>query len=57
MVFTISNKNKAKTIRNAILTKTPIIEIGHVTKGKGVFIEKNKKLERLQDLGWRHLKK
>ena len=57
IVFTISKKNKSKIIKNAKLTKTPIIEIGHVTKGKGVFIEKNKKLVNLKDRGWRHLKK
>ena len=57
IVFTISKKDKPKTIRNGTLTKTPIIEIGYVTKGKGVFIEKDKKLKPLEDLGWRHFKK
>ena len=57
IVFTISKKDKSKTIRNAILTKTPIIEIGYVTKGNGVFIEKDKKSVRLEDLGWHHFKK
>ena len=56
-VFTISKKDKPKTIRNGTLTKTPIIEIGYVTKGKGVFIEKDKKFKPLEDLGWRHFKK
>ncbi|MCH7757170.1 MAG: thiamine-phosphate kinase [Thaumarchaeota archaeon] len=57
IVFTISKKDKPKTIRNGTLTKTPIIEIGYVTKGKGVFIEKDKKFKSLEDLGWRHFKK
>jgi len=57
IVFTISKKNKSKTIRNGIITKTPIIEIGYVTKGKGVFIKKDKKSVRLEDLGWHHFKK
>ena len=57
IVFTISKKDKSKTIRNGILAKTPIIEIGYVTKGKGVFIKKDKKSVRLEDLGWRHFKK
>ncbi len=57
IVFTVSKKDKSKTIRNAILTKTPIIEIGYVTKGNGVFIEKDKKSVRLEDLGWHHFKK
>ncbi len=57
IVFTISKKDKSKTIRNAILTKTPIIEIGYVTKGNDVFIEKDKKSVRLEDFGWHHFKK
>ena len=57
IVFTISKKDKSKTIRNGILAKTPIIEIGYVTKGKGVFIEKEKKSVRLEDLGWHHFKR
>jgi thiamine-monophosphate kinase len=56
IVFTVSKKNKSKTIRNAILTKTPIIEIGYLVKGRGVFIEKNKKFVPLKDLGWHHFK-
>lgn len=56
-VFTASKKNRSKVISNAKLSKTPIIEIGFVTKGKDVFIEKNNKNVRLKDLGWRHFKK
>jgi thiamine-monophosphate kinase len=56
-VFTVSKKNRSKVISNAKLSKTPIIEIGFVTKGKDVFIEKNNKNVRLKDLGWRHFKK
>ncbi len=29
-------------------------EIGYVTKGKGVFYKKNKKLIRIKDKGWQH---
>jgi len=36
------------------LLKTPIIEIGYVTSGKGVFIQKNNSYVRLKDLGWKH---
>lgn len=57
IIFTVSKKDKSKTIRNAILTKTPIIEIGYVIKGNGVFIEKDKNSVRLEDLGWHHFKK
>ncbi|MCI4433622.1 MAG: thiamine-phosphate kinase [Nitrosopumilus sp.] len=56
-VFTTSKKFKSAIKKNAVLLKTPIIEIGHVTKGSGVFLEKNKKLVRLKDLGWHHFRK
>ena len=57
IVFTVPKKYKLKIIQIAKTTKTPIIEIGFVTKGNGVFIEKNKKSVRLEDLGWHHFKK
>jgi len=44
-------------VKYGIITKTPIIEIGYVTKGRGVFIKKDKKSVRLEDLGWHHFKK
>jgi thiamine-monophosphate kinase len=56
IVFTVSKKDKSKIIKNSILSKTPIIEIGKVVRGKGVFIEKNKKLVQLKDLGYHHFK-
>ncbi|MFB5622721.1 MAG: thiamine-phosphate kinase [Nitrosarchaeum sp.] len=56
-VFTISEKYKSKIEKNASLLKTPIIEIGYVTKGKGVFLEKQGKIIALQDLGWHHFRK
>ncbi len=57
IVFTVSKKNKSQIIRSAKITKTPIIEIGYVEKGKGVFMENNKKFVQLPDLGWHHFKK
>jgi len=57
IVFTVPKKYKSKIIQIAKTTKTPIIEIGFVTKGNGVFIEKDKKSVRLEDLGWHHFKK
>ncbi len=57
IVFTCSKKNKSKILKNAALTKTPLIEIGYVAAGKKVFIEKNKKFVVLQDLGWHHFRK
>ncbi len=56
-VFTASKKNKLLIKKNALLLKTPIIEIGYVTKGKGVFLEKQEKKIRLKDLGWHHFRK
>jgi thiamine-monophosphate kinase len=56
-VFTASKKYKSLIKKNALETKTPIIEIGYVTKGKGVFIEQQEKLVIVKDLGWRHFRK
>jgi thiamine-monophosphate kinase len=56
-VFTASKKNKSLIKKNASLLKTPVIEIGYVTKGKGVFLEKQEKFVPLKDLGWHHFKK
>jgi thiamine-monophosphate kinase len=56
-VFTTSKKFKSVIKKNAVLLKIPIIEIGQVTKGNGVFLEKNEKLVRLKDLGWHHFRK
>ncbi len=53
-VFTISPKHKKIIEKNARLLKTPIMEIGHVTSGKGVHVEKKEGLIRLKGLGWKH---
>ena len=55
-VFTASLNHKKKIIKSAKLLKIPIIEIGFVTSGKGVYVEKNKKLIQLKDKGWKHFK-
>jgi len=55
-VFTIASKYKKIIIKNAKMLKTPIIEIGYVTLGKGVYLEKNDKTTILKDLGWKHFK-
>ena len=57
IVFTVPKKNKSKIIKNAKITKTPIIEIGYVSEGKGVFIQNRKGKTTLRDLGWHHFKK
>ena len=53
-VFTVSPKYRKVIERNAKMSKTKIIEIGHVTSGKGVFVEKNNTFIRLKDEGWKH---
>ena len=55
-VFTISPKYKGIILKNAKLLKTPIIEIGHVTAGKGVVLQKNNKTIPLKDKGWKHFR-
>ena len=44
-VFTTHPKNRSRIKKNAKMSKTPIIEIGHVTKGKGVFVESEKRFD------------
>lgn len=56
IVFTVPPKHVKIIKRTAKLLKTPIIEIGYVTSGKGVFVEKENKFLRLKDLGWNHFK-
>jgi thiamine-monophosphate kinase len=55
-VFTIPSKYKKSIIKNAKLLKTPIIEIGYVTFGKGVYVENKSGKIMLKDLGWKHFK-
>jgi thiamine-monophosphate kinase len=56
IVFTTSPKHRQIIKKNARLLKTPIIEIGFVTSGKGVFIQENNSIIRLKDLGLKHFK-
>ena len=53
-VFTIAKKHISQIVKIANSTKTPIIQIGTVEKGKGVFTQKNDKLVKLEDKGYRH---
>ena len=55
-VFTIPPKHKKRIIENSKLLKTPIIEIGYVISGKGVYLKKNEETTILKDLGWKHFK-
>lgn len=56
-VFTTSKKHRILIKKNASMLKTPIIEIGYVTKGNGVFLENQEKFVPLKDLGWHHFRK
>ena len=55
-VFTVSPNNKKTIVKNAKLLKIPIIEIGFVTSGKGVYFKKDNELVQLKDRGWKHFK-
>ena len=55
-IFTTSPKHRNIIKKNAKTCKTPIIEIGYVTPGKGVFVEKQDSNVRLKDLGWKHFR-
>ena len=55
-VFTASPTYRKNIIKIAKLLKTPIIEIGYVTSGKGVFLHENNKYLKLRNIGWKHFK-
>jgi thiamine-monophosphate kinase len=55
-IFTVPAKYRKNIIKNAKLLKTPIIEIGYVTSGKGVFLKNVDKNIIVKDLGWKHFK-
>ena len=55
-IFTTSPKHRNIIKKNAKMCKTPIKEIGYVTSGKGVFVEKQDSVVRLKDLGWKHFR-
>ncbi len=55
-VFTISPIHKKTIVKNAKSLKIPIIEIGFVTLGKGVYVKNNNNLIQLKDKGWKHFK-
>ena len=53
IVFTAPAKYKSKIISFAKTSKTPIIEIGKVSRGNGVYIQKDR-LVKLADKGYHH---
>ena len=55
-IFTAHPNHRNTIKKNAKISKTPIIEIGYVTSGKGVFIKKEDSVIHLKDLGWKHFR-
>ena len=55
-VFTVPAKHKKTIIKNSKVLKTPIVEIGYVTSGKGVYLKEGNRDILLKDLGWKHFK-
>ena len=54
IVFTVSPKYLETVRKNARILKTPIIEIGHVESGKGVYLNEKDAQSKIVDLGWKH---
>ena len=54
IVATINPKNMIKMKKYARKNRIRLYEIGYVTRGKGVFYQKNGKLIRIKDEGWQH---
>ena len=56
LVFTVTPKNLKKIHRLAKKNKINIFEIGHVSKGNGVFFDDGNESFRIKDNGWRHFR-
>ena len=56
LVFTVTPKNLKKIQILAKKNKIRIFEIGHVSKGKGVFFDDGNKTFRIKDKGWEHFR-
>ncbi len=54
--FTTHPKNRNVIQKNAEQSRTPIMEIGYVADGRGVFVENKEGMIRLKDLGWNHFR-
>ncbi|EIJ66505.1 thiamine-phosphate kinase [Candidatus Nitrosopumilus salaria BD31] len=55
-VFTTLPKHRKIIQKNAKILKIPIIEIGYVTLGKGVYVKDGNSFFSLKDLGWKHFR-
>ena len=56
LVFTVTPKNLKKIHALGKKNKISIFEIGHVSKGKGVFFDDGKNLFKIKDNGWQHFR-
>ena len=56
LVFTVMPKNLKKIHILAKKNKINIFEIGHVSKGKGVFFNDNDNSFKIKDKGWQHFR-
>jgi len=56
LVFTTMPENLKKIHALAKKNKISIFEIGHVSKGKGVFFDNGDKLFKIKDNGWQHFR-
>ena len=56
LVFTVSPKNLRKIIIIATKLKIDIFQIGHVSKGNGVFYNDGKESFKIKEKGWEHFR-
>ncbi len=56
LVFTISPKNLTRILRIARESNIKIFQIGHVTKGNGVYFDDEKESFKIKDKGWQHFR-
>ena len=56
LVFTVAPKNLKKIHALAKKNKISIFEIGHVSKGKGVFFDDGNQSYKIKDKGWQHFR-
>ena len=56
IVFTVSPKYLAAVRKSAKMLKTPIIEIGRVESGRGVYLMGKDAQSKIIDLGWKHFR-
>ena len=56
LVFTVAPKNLKKIHALAKKNKISIFEIGHVSKGKGVFFDDGDESFKIKDNGWQHFR-